>query len=860
MSSFARPQRRLQSRPRPRVVPSAPASSNRASGNGQLFSETDAGQGHALPPYLRTYFEHRFGEPLGEVALHHDTSASSLATEGEALAFTHGSHVVLDSSAYAPERARGRQVLAHELAHVLQQRGTGSSSSPQALEREAGLATVSATAHRQPIPIQERAPLSLQRLPRSLSSSVDPSLASPQELQREVEEIHHWLWQHQEESSPERELLLSVLPNLELYLPSGATPEQDAFSEAFNREFRSILHVFATQPETLRRQRGRGEVGEASGGELSSFTLNHLFTAVQRAKLMEFIRTRHIPERLFTGDDVGPGTPQPTAQQRLLIASHILASGTYRPGPADIEQGVHARMCWHWAQTAHHYAGVTPSGGPVTQGVMGSFDPFGNALLGGGSMGTVYQGSRVMAADLPESEGGGLGPIPAGSSHAEAVYAEDLRRATHPEAGPRVHRRRGMELSSLSSTLRPGDWLWLYNANASAGGAHSVIFSRWASGPQSTEDGVAYRTAIVFSQVSPSRGGREHTALIGDRFHQSGRTTIVPVVHVSRVSPEAGPARRPEDLVPTAGPRRQRALARLDARNAAFLRRLERRRRGSISQERLRAWLRAQNRRAIRQLAGCLSGVILISPEDQQPESPEPAESSPLSAGQYRLLLEANDSTDLRVLVALNQRLHALTLNAELLERNMAGQFDEVFLSRYRRERQQMEEARATAQAEMGRIAAEVSGLEAEITRIEGSGPMRADRERRALRRRLRQQLVLVWREMRPLPRGDERDALQELRMGLRTKIRLLAQSRDQRRELAPLERELRALRRQIRRLRVQRQRQEGRMERAQRDLPYSLLHPGRLSGQARGRVDGYLGHLPQPPDWPSLMTESPSP
>ena len=75
--------------------------------------------------------ESRFGHDFGRVRVHADERAGASARAVAARAYTVGSDVVFGRGEYAPSTPRGRQLLAHELAHVVQQRG----AAPAALQR-----------------------------------------------------------------------------------------------------------------------------------------------------------------------------------------------------------------------------------------------------------------------------------------------------------------------------------------------------------------------------------------------------------------------------------------------------------------------------------------------------------------------------------------------------------------------------------------------------------------------------------------------------------------------------------------------------------------------------------------------------
>jgi hypothetical protein len=82
-------------------------------------------QGEPLRLRDRQFFESRFGRSLGSVRVHDGPVASGLAKAARARAFTAGSDVVFGAGSYAPDTATGRRLLAHELAHVVQQRDVG---------------------------------------------------------------------------------------------------------------------------------------------------------------------------------------------------------------------------------------------------------------------------------------------------------------------------------------------------------------------------------------------------------------------------------------------------------------------------------------------------------------------------------------------------------------------------------------------------------------------------------------------------------------------------------------------------------------------------------------------------------------
>ena len=100
------------------------------------------GGGGSLDPGV----QERLGDTLGDlsdVRVHTDSTADHLNTAVSARAFATGTDVYFASGEYQPGSAEGDKLIAHELAHVVQQRGAPaggplSVSEPgDALEREA---------------------------------------------------------------------------------------------------------------------------------------------------------------------------------------------------------------------------------------------------------------------------------------------------------------------------------------------------------------------------------------------------------------------------------------------------------------------------------------------------------------------------------------------------------------------------------------------------------------------------------------------------------------------------------------------------------------------------------------------------
>jgi hypothetical protein len=77
--------------------------------------------GQPLDSAARAFMEPRFGYDLSKVRIHSDALAANSARSIGAVAYTVGSQIVFGAGRLAPATTEGRALLAHELAHVLQQ-------------------------------------------------------------------------------------------------------------------------------------------------------------------------------------------------------------------------------------------------------------------------------------------------------------------------------------------------------------------------------------------------------------------------------------------------------------------------------------------------------------------------------------------------------------------------------------------------------------------------------------------------------------------------------------------------------------------------------------------------------------------
>ena len=262
----------------PRRTPSASDVVAPAPVSNHAFGQV-LGSGAPLDPAVRAEMETRFGESFADVRIHDDAQAHRSAEQLEAKAYTHGSDVAFSEGRYAPEAPEGKRLLAHELAHVVQQRRGGAApelSSAAPHEAGAALAAAQVAAGSANVAVSGATgvgvarevddekknssvadPLSSQGLPLGDAARVltpgpgywlrhEPNLGAmkPMELRDEANEINEWIFR-QTQSSSEMDRLKLV---------------RDRLAQAATQQLRDATAV----PKPSRRRRGRKEAAAAA--------------------------------------------------------------------------------------------------------------------------------------------------------------------------------------------------------------------------------------------------------------------------------------------------------------------------------------------------------------------------------------------------------------------------------------------------------------------------------------------------------------------------------------------------------------------------------------------------------------------
>jgi hypothetical protein len=141
--------------------------------------------GESLDGGARRFMEQRFGRSFADVRAHTTPRAADSARAVQASAYTVGRHIVFGAGAYQPHTGQGLHLIAHELAHVVQQQSGfeyTAPSSPQH-EREADSAAEAALLGGRMSPLTSLNGVALQRQPAGGGGPKTPEAIPPDLVQ-----------------------------------------------------------------------------------------------------------------------------------------------------------------------------------------------------------------------------------------------------------------------------------------------------------------------------------------------------------------------------------------------------------------------------------------------------------------------------------------------------------------------------------------------------------------------------------------------------------------------------------------------------------------------------------------------------
>lgn len=157
-----------------------------------IVHETLRSTGQPLDPETRTAMESSFRHDFSGVRVHSDGRAAASARAVSARAYTVGADVVFGEGQYQPGTGAGQRLLAHELAHVIQQKGAtlqpklevGAVDTPEERSADSAAEAVAAAA---PVPSLAPGGARVQREPEESGEDFEAESAGPLEEAPDLE-------------------------------------------------------------------------------------------------------------------------------------------------------------------------------------------------------------------------------------------------------------------------------------------------------------------------------------------------------------------------------------------------------------------------------------------------------------------------------------------------------------------------------------------------------------------------------------------------------------------------------------------------------------------------------------------------
>lgn len=138
--------------------------------------------GQPLDAATRAFMEPRFGHDFSGVRVHTNAQAAASARAENAHAYTIGKDIFFEAGKFSPSTDRGRELLAHELTHVAQQRHGLSHAPPGAAqEREASAVAKAVVLHNAPVRVTQASSIGIAR-----ASSGSGSTSTPEQRANEL--------------------------------------------------------------------------------------------------------------------------------------------------------------------------------------------------------------------------------------------------------------------------------------------------------------------------------------------------------------------------------------------------------------------------------------------------------------------------------------------------------------------------------------------------------------------------------------------------------------------------------------------------------------------------------------------------
>jgi len=234
--------------------------------------------GAPLSTQARAYFEPRFGHDFSGVRVHAGDEAASAARGLQARAYTCAGHIVFGAGEYAPSTTPGKRLLAHELAHVVQQ---GADAAPA---RNAPAVARNVEGGNGPLSLSRAQAATLQRVPADPDArgALRSSDTLPYRQAKNLAECTRIMGPENFEYC-QREVLGDDTPDAPLAVRAGRVSKDltDLIAGATWKEIRKRAYPRESAPAVQRaRERKAGRLPDMTGlGAISS--LEHFAASVR---------------------------------------------------------------------------------------------------------------------------------------------------------------------------------------------------------------------------------------------------------------------------------------------------------------------------------------------------------------------------------------------------------------------------------------------------------------------------------------------------------------------------------------------------------------------------------------------------
>jgi hypothetical protein len=467
-----------------------------------------AASGEPLAPSVARTMGRRFGHDFASVRVHADSTAASIADGAKARAVTQGENIWFGRGRFAPTSAEGERLLAHELAHVVQQRadraGDGAANEIEAKEAASepargGLTLVRGAARRG---VAQFSPLS-DSLDKAMASG---GKAAVFQLLRErgrdgpisptapfEPDLDKWLNANFAAGTDDRWLAEQLIFfGSEPHWPLSALTERERRAHAatggWGKEAGNIEGDFDTGPgrtsikayffpgTTARRAMIIGGVhgSEASGAQVVNIVLDMLRAASSPPAYSLILVPALFPENVASGNRVTPGNVDPNRQMPAVGAQPGKNDSEGRPIEAEnlvlldlVERFQPERIATVHGNQHAGMASITsdprPGQEPADKQLalhMAKAAAAGGARVPGNKLGTPQETATYPTSTAPGGHDKGV-TFGEYGSHATAtrpamnvILIETQGNATIEKTAKKKRAKRKIELESFATVLR----------------------------------------------------------------------------------------------------------------------------------------------------------------------------------------------------------------------------------------------------------------------------------------------------------------------------------------------------------------------------------------------------------------------